>query len=87
MKGLGHVRWTVLAPLFVLFMLFGLTEQLRLILHHSNHAHPSLHPTWLALIGLSLSFAAINAFNEEFRFRFVLLAHGKLPSAHPPRCG
>jgi membrane protease YdiL (CAAX protease family) len=76
-KGLGRLRWTVIAPLFVLIMLFGLTEQLRLILNRGSHAHPSLHPTWLALIGLSLSFAAINAFNEEFRFRFVLLAHGK----------
>jgi membrane protease YdiL (CAAX protease family) len=31
----------------------------------------------MVLIGLSLTFAAVNAFNEEFRFRFVLLAHGK----------
>jgi membrane protease YdiL (CAAX protease family) len=81
-KGLGRLRWTVLAPLFVLFMLFGLTEQLRLILNHGGRApstfHPTgMHPGWFALIGLSVTFAAVNAFNEEFRFRFVLLAEGR----------
>lgn len=76
-KGLGPVRWVILAPAVILFMVYGLTEQLRLILNHSGAAHATLRPTWLALIGLSLPFAAINAFNEEFRFRFVLLAHGR----------
>jgi membrane protease YdiL (CAAX protease family) len=74
--GLGPVRWVVLAPAVILFMIYGLSEQLRLILEHGGAARSPHHPTWLALIGLSLTFAAINAFNEEFRFRFVLLAHG-----------
>ena len=76
-KGLGPVRWTILAPTVILFLIYGLSEQLRLILKHSGAPLTALHPTWLALIGLSLTFATINAFNEEFRFRFVLLAHGR----------
>ena len=75
-KGLGPVRWVILAPAVILFMIYGLSEQLRLILEHSGAARSTHHPTSLALIGLSLTFASINAFNEEFRFRFVLLAHG-----------
>jgi membrane protease YdiL (CAAX protease family) len=76
-KGLGPVRRVTVAPIFIFFMVFGLTEQLRLILNNSGAAHTTFHLTWLALIGLSLTFAAINAFNEEFRFRFVLLAYGR----------
>jgi membrane protease YdiL (CAAX protease family) len=76
-KGLGPVRWFVLAPAVMLFMIDGLSEQLRLILETSGAARATLHPIWTALIGRSLTFAAVNAFNEEFRFRFVLLARGK----------
>jgi membrane protease YdiL (CAAX protease family) len=72
--GLGWVRWTMLAPVFILLMIFGLTEQLRYIL---GDTHAAQRPGWFALIVLSLTFAAINAANEEFRFRFVLLAQGK----------
>jgi len=76
-KALGPVRWVILAPAVILFMIYGLSEQLRLILKQGGGASRyTLHPTWLTLIGLSLTFASINAFNEEFRFRFVLLAHG-----------
>jgi membrane protease YdiL (CAAX protease family) len=76
-KGLGPMRWFILAPGVILFMTYGLSEQLRLILQYSGANRLSLHPTWTTLVGLSLTFAGINAFNEEFRFRFVLLAHGK----------
>jgi membrane protease YdiL (CAAX protease family) len=73
-KGLGPIHWTILAPTVVLFMLYGLTEQLRFIL---GNTHPSIRPSWLSLILLSLTFAATNAANEEFRFRFVLIARGR----------
>jgi len=72
--GLGPVRWTLLVPVFVLVMIFGLSEQLRYIL---GNTHAAQKPDWVALIVLSATFAAINAANEEFRFRFVLLARGR----------
>jgi membrane protease YdiL (CAAX protease family) len=73
--GLGLVRWSLLTPVFVLVAIFGLKEQLDYITLANNHA--AQKPGWIALIVLSATFAAINAFNEEFRFRFVLLARGK----------
>ncbi len=72
--GLGSVRWTLLAPVFVLVMIFALSEQLRYIL---GNTHAAQKPDWFALVVLSATFAAINAANEEFRFRFVLLARGR----------
>jgi membrane protease YdiL (CAAX protease family) len=73
-KGLGPVRWTMLAPVFILLMIYGLTEQLRYILGNGRAAQ---RPEWFALIVLSMTFAMINAASEEFRFRFVLLARGR----------
>lgn len=73
-SGLGPVRWTVLIPVFILLTIFGLREQLKYIL---GNTHAAQRPGWIALILLSVTFAAINAANEEFRFRFVLLAHGR----------
>jgi membrane protease YdiL (CAAX protease family) len=72
--GLGPIRWTLLAPLVVLFIIFGLSEQLRFLL---GNTHAAARPHWPALFLLSLLFAAINSANEEFRFRFVLLARGR----------
>jgi membrane protease YdiL (CAAX protease family) len=72
--GLGKVRWNFLAPVVICFLVFGLSQQLRYIL---GNAHVSAHRSWLAIAALALSFAAINAANEEFRFRFVLLARGR----------
>lgn len=72
--GLGPIRWWLLIPAFILLTIFGLREQLKYLLHN---AHAAQTPGWPALIGLSATFAAINAANEEFRFRFVLLARGK----------
>jgi len=72
--GLGPVRWTLLVPVLVLVMIFALSEQLRYIL---GNTHAAQKPDWFALVVLSATFAAINAANEEFRFRFVLLARGR----------
>jgi membrane protease YdiL (CAAX protease family) len=72
--GLGKVCWTFLAPAIICFLIFGLTEQLRYLL---GNKHAATHPSWLAIAALALSFAMINAANEEFRFRFVLLARGR----------
>ena len=71
--GLGRVRWTFLAPAFVCLMIFGLTEQLRYLL---GNQHVPSHPPWPVIAALAVSFAMINAANEEFRFRFVLVARG-----------
>jgi membrane protease YdiL (CAAX protease family) len=72
--GLGRIRWSIVAPAVILFMIFGLREQLRFIL---GDVHVARHAGWAAITALSLSFAVINAANEEFRFRFVLVARGK----------
>lgn len=73
-RGLGRLRWSVLAPAIILFMVYGLSEQLRYIL---GDVHVARRVGWLSVAALALSFAAINAANEEFRFRFVLLARGR----------
>jgi len=72
--GLRRIRWSFVAPAVILFMIFGLREQLRFIL---GDVHVARHASWIAITALALSFAVINAANEEFRFRFVLVARGK----------
>ncbi len=53
-------------------MIFGLTQELR----YTPGQHAPARPNCLTMAGLALGFAAINAANEEFRFR-LLLARGK----------
>jgi membrane protease YdiL (CAAX protease family) len=72
--GPGRIRWSIVAPAVLLFMIFGLREQLRFIL---GDVHVARHAGSAAITALSLSFAVINAANEEFRFRLVLVARGK----------
>jgi membrane protease YdiL (CAAX protease family) len=70
----GWVRWYWLAPLVSFLLIFGLSAQLKFIF---GDRHAAVPPNWISLVFLSLGFAAINAANEEFRFRFALLARGR----------
>jgi membrane protease YdiL (CAAX protease family) len=68
------IPWAILAPVILLLMAFGLTAQLHYIMGKS---HTPTHLPWSSIAAIAIPFAVINAFHEEFRFRFVLLAHGR----------
>lgn len=65
-----HLPWSRLGPLLMVILAVGLAIQLFLTVH------PDLHLAGRALLSLpaALAFAAINAAQEEFRYRAVLLA-------------
>lgn len=69
-RWLPLVRWSRLGPFLTLFLAGGLAVQLTLTVR------PDIHMFGRALLALpmAVAFAAINAAQEEFRFRAVLLA-------------
>lgn len=69
-RWLPSVNWAWLGPSLTLFLAAGLSVQLTLTVR------PDLHMFGRAVFALplALAFAAINAAQEEFRFRAVLLA-------------
>jgi len=69
-KWLPSVRWSWFGPFLIFFLAGGLSIQLFLTVH------PDINMFGRALQGLplALAFAAINAAQEEFRFRAVILS-------------
>ena len=58
-KGLGPMRWAILAPIVILFLIYGLSEQLRLILKHSG-APANCTPSDVARSHRALSNLCVN---------------------------
>lgn len=68
---LPAISWSWLGPLLTVFFAGGLAAQL------TSTVRPDFHMVQRAVVGLpfAIAFAVMNAAQEEFRFRAVLLGH------------